>query len=398
MTAKAILSSHRQAVVARSRSCTTVLAIQDTTDLNFTSHPGTQGLGFINQTPQQGLKVHTCFAVSGQGEPLGVLHQHCWAREQQSGKKAQRHSKSIGEKESQRWLTTAAAVEKAFPETVQLVHVADREADIFELFAQPRQAGSELLIRAAQNRRVQSELGTLLPTMNQAPSLGEFRLEVQRGRQRQARTAQLRVQALTVTLEVPSHAVSKTLKPVEMGVIQVQEIQSPSDGTEPIHWVLLTTLPLTNLEAVLQAVRWYSYRWLIERFHYTLKSGCGMEELQLNSEKRLVKALATYSIVAWRLLWMTYRARLTPEVSCEIILQAAEWQLLRRRFAPKCRSKEPPTLGEAVVWIARLGGFLARKGDGQPGVKTLWRGLTRLHDWMEGRQLAAELQSQKRFG
>lgn len=398
MTASGILSSHREGVVSRSRACGTVLAIQDTTDLDFTSHRGTQGLGFINQTQQQGLKVHTCFAVSGEGEPLGLLEQHCWSRPQRQGQKEQRHHRPIEQKESYRWLTTAAAAEAALPETLPLVHVADREADIFELFAQPRRLGSELLVRAAQNRRVQQELGTLLPTINAAPIWGEFRLEVPRARQREARTALLQVQALTVTLAVPVNAGAKgTLKPVEMGVIQVQEAEPPSDGTKPIRWVLLTTLALSDLAAVLQAVRWYSYRWLIERFHYTLKSGCGLEQLQLNCEQRLVKALATYSIVAWRLLWLTYRARLTPEASCERVLETAEWQLLRRRFAPKSRSRKPPTLGEAVTWIAQLGGFLARKGDGHPGVKALWRGLTRLHDWMEGRQLAAELQNQKEF-
>ncbi|MGB0563221.1 MAG: IS4 family transposase, partial [Spirulinaceae cyanobacterium] len=150
----------------------------------------------------------------------------------------------------------------------------------------------------------------------------------------------------------------------------------------------LTTLPIESFAQAAQVVVWYSYRWLIERFHFTLKSGCKIEALQLQHCDRLLKALATYSIVAWRLMSMTYQARLTPEASCELILEPAEWRLLRRKFVPKSRSKKPPTLRQAMLWIARLGGFLARKGDGEPGVKTLWRGYTRLHHLLEGSQLA----------
>ncbi|MGC1527681.1 MAG: IS4 family transposase, partial [Phormidesmis sp.] len=134
--------------------------------------------------------------------------------------------------------------------------------------------------------------------------------------------------------------------------------------------------------------RWYSYRWLIERYHFTLKSGCKIEDLQLQHRHRLLKALATYSIVAWRLMTMTYQARLTPDVSCEVIFTPTEWKLLRRRFVPKSRSKKPPTLHQATRWLARLGGFQDRKGDGEPGIKTLWRGYTKLQHLLEGAQLA----------
>ncbi len=118
-------------------------------------------------------------------------------------------------------------------------------------------------------------------------------------------------------------------------------------------------------------MRWYSLRWLIERFHYTLKSGCRIEALQLETAARLLNALATYSIVAWRFMWLLYHARLCPEDSCDRVLQPVEWKLLRRRFEPKSRSKQPLTLRQAVRWIAQLGGFLARKHDAEPGLKTL---------------------------
>ena len=391
MKASAILESHRDSVVARARAYPTVLAIQDTTDLDFTTRPCTQGLGFINQTKQQGIKVHTCFAVSGDGEPLGVLHQHCWNRPQRSGKREKRHKTPIEQKESYRWLQTLTAAEKGLEGSKRIIHIGDREADIFELFARPRSGNSELLIRAEHNRKVNSELGYLLPTLERAPVLGSMSVELERNPKRPKRKAQLQMRAIQVRVEVPqNHPKPHNLKPMSLNAILVEEIGFPADGSQLIRWMLLSTLPVDGFEQVCDYVRWYTYRWLIERFHFTLKSGCGIEELQLQSVERLLKALATYSIVAWRLMWLVYRSRLTPEDSCEPMLERKEWRLLRRKFVPKSRSKKPPTLREAIRWIARLGGFLARKGDGEPGVKTLWRGFTKLQNLLEGVQLATK--------
>ena len=389
MKAESILASHRDAVVERAKGNDTVLARMDTTELNLTSHRATKGLGFINQTKQQGMKVHTCFAVSGAGIPLGVLHQQSWSRKQRSGKSKKRRKLPIQEKESYRWLETSNAVEQALGNRLPIVHIGDREADIFELFAQPREDNAELLIRAEHNRKVDHELDYLKPTVQQAPVLGQVSIAIERDRKRAERTAQLEVRAMNLTLMVPcNHPQPHNLQPIALNAIWVEEVTPPKDGGPAIRWLLLTTLPIESFEQVWQCVRWYSYRWLIERFHFTLKSGCGIEQLQLKTSTRLLKALATYSVIAWRVMGLLYQSRLTPDAACDCLLQAAEWQLLRRKFVPKSRSKKPPTLQQAVVWIAQLGGFLARKGDGNPGLKTLWRGLRRLQDLMEGLQLA----------
>ena len=378
-------------MVSRAKDCEVVLAIQDTTDLDFTSHPGTQGLGFINQTQQQGVKVHNCFAVSGTGCPLGLLHQHCWTRSQRSGKKGKRAHTPIAQKESYRWLTTLKAAEVDIPETVKLIHIGDREADIFELFAQSRQPNSELLIRAEHNRRVQHELGYLIPTMEQAAIVGETTIELERNPSRPARSAHLTIKAMSLSIEVPvNHPKPHNLEAMTLNVLLVEETERPADGSEPIRWLLLTTLPIDTFEQAWQCVVYYSYRWQIERFHFTLKSGCRIEALQLQSKSRLLKALATYDIIAWRIMWLRHEARANPDASCEAILHPHEWRLLRRRFNPKSRSRKPPTIRQAIVWIAQLGGFLARKGDGEPGLKTLWRGLSTFHLLLEGAQLAAK--------
>ncbi len=138
---------------------------------------------------------------------------------------------------------------------------------------------------------------------------------------------------------------------------------------------------MNNFEQAVRCIRWYTYRWLIERYHYVLKSGCRIEHLQLETAERVKKALATYAIVAWRLLWLTYQARQNPELPCDTILETHEWQSLYCHIHDVALpSSQPPSIEQAVIWIAQLGGFLARKHDGFPGVKTLWRGLPRLHD------------------
>jgi hypothetical protein len=375
-------------VLERVQGNPVVLAIQDTTDLDFSGLEQTSGLGFICQTNQQGIKVHSCFAVSGTGEPLGLLHQYTWNRQERSGKRGERRKKATSDKESQRWLDTVTNAEQGIDESVCLVHVGDREADIYDLFVQPRRSNSQLLIRAAHNRKVQHELDYLIPTLEQAPVLGQQTIALERNPARAARSATLTVRGMQVTIEVPrSHKQPKTCQPVPFNALLVEEAIPPTEGN-PIRWLLLTTLPIDSFEQAWQCVQWYSLRWLIERFHFTLKSGCRIEQLQLETAERLLNALATYSIVAWRLMWLTYRARLSPDDSCATVLQPVEWKLLRRKFQPKNRSKKPPTLRQAIRWIAQLGGFLARTGDGEPGLKTLWRGIGVLHHLLEGARLA----------
>lgn len=148
-----------------------------------------------------------------------------------------------------------------------------------------------------------------------------------------------------------------------------------------MSWLLLTTLPVSTYQEAMQCLQWYSYRWLIERYHFVLKSGCNLEKLQLEDGQRIHRALSTYSIVASRLLWLTYQARENPDASCVGVLEAHEWQSLYCTVhQTPIPPASPPTLQEAVRWIAQLGGFLGRTQDGEPGVKTLWRGLRRLTD------------------
>lgn len=367
-----------------------ILVIQDTTSFDFTDHPDTAGLGYLGHSKRSGFWLHTALAVSAPGVPLGPLHQHTWTRDPKAlGKRALRNKKETADKESQRWLGALAATEDVLPVDQTVITVADREADFYDLFAAPRRAGSHLLIRAKPRRRVRQVERLLGRTVRAAEAAGTMTVELRRGDDRPPRKAVLTIRFATVDIAPPStHVRRKELPHLRLTAILAEE-ENPPAGQEPVRWWLLTTLAISTLDDAMRVVGWYALRWLVERYHYVLKSGCRIEQLQLETAERLRRALATYAVVAWRLLWLTYEARRNPETSCESALPREQWQVLHR-VVEKSKSlpATPPSLREAVRQIARLGGFLARKGDGEPGVKTIWRGLRRLDDFVTGSRLS----------
>jgi hypothetical protein len=384
VVAEAILAPHVQQSLERASGQARVLVVQDTTDLDFSTHPDTVGLGPLDNAWVRGLKVHSALLVSLAGVPLGLLHQTVWARPAKPVA-VSRRQRATAEKESQRWLTSLQASQASVPPAVGVITVADREADIFDLFASPRRPGSELLIRAAHNRRVSQSEAYVQTAIRATPVAGTVTISVPRHEAVPARVAVLSVRFASLTWLPPRHHQQRAkLPPVPVQVVLAHEDQPPA-GAPPVSWLLVTTLPVTALAQAQQIVAWYALRWLIERFHFVLKSGCGLEALQLETAARLQRALATYDLVSWRLLWLTYQARLQPDQRAVPSLSAEEVHLLYRLRFPKAPDpNQTPTLHDAVRWIAQLGGFLARTRDGEPGVKTIWRGLRRLADLLDG--------------
>jgi len=381
--AENIIKAHSKRTLDRIEEYTWVLLIQDTTDADFTAHSSTTGLGYLSKAYLTGLKIHNTMAVSPNGVPLGLLKQRVWARDiKELGKKHKRHQKDIKDKESYRWLEDFQATQNIIPEDITQVTIADREADIFELFALPRRPSDHLLIRATHNRRIEHPDKYLWDAIRKTEVKGKRIIEVGRRKGQSPREAELSVRFMTLTILPPKHLKDKYV-PIEVQVILAEE-ENPPEGIKAISWLIITTLPVNSFEDAIQIIIWYSYRWLIERFHYVLKSGCKLEDLQLQTGERLQRALATYSIVAWRLLWLIYESRLNPDMQCDTVLEEDEWKALCIEMYNKGVLKEipnkPPSFQEAVRYIAMLGGFLARKSDGNPGVKTLWRGYRKLQE------------------
>jgi hypothetical protein len=393
-TPEALGAALRDACVARVAQHSVVLALQDTTTLNYTHHPGTAGRGPLAEAHVLGFLVHSVLAASPQGVPLGVLHQKQWARDPEAeGTRNKRQQRPFADKESVRWVEALQVVHEHIPAETTVINVADREGDIYELLAEPRPANSELLIRSCYNRCLCDEDQQLHQTLAAQPVAGEMNVRLRPRPDRKPQDVCVEVRYCTSTLRPPAYRAEGTkLPPVTLTAILVTEKHRP-EGRKPVRWLLLTTLAVESLEDARRIVTYYTRRWLIERFHYTLKSGCGIEHSQLRNVLRLRRLLALYCIVAWRLLWMLYLSRAEPDCSCLVALTDQEWRLLylawqhlHHRNDPL--PTEPPPLREAVRWIAQLGGFIGRKADGDPGVKTLWRGLTRLQDIVLGATLA----------
>ncbi len=390
--ARDILAAHTASTIERVKECETVLSVQDTTDLDFSKHRKKRNMGYLDKPKAKGMKVHTSLCVTTDGVPLGVLAQKTWARPAVKTREPD-PQRSIQEKESYRWLETQKIVEELVPENIRVVTVADREADIYELFAQPRRPGAELLIRAYHERVVKTqeshdEILTISQAIGQVKPCGKITLELKRTPRRKPRKATITVRYAQLEIQPPY---GKNLEPISINVILAEE-ENPPFNKKPVRWLLLTTLPVETFEDARQYLEWYSYRWLVERYHYTLKSGCQIEKLQLESLDRIERALATYDIVAWRLLWLTYQARCHPNDDGGDIVTAEQWQVLYSLTHNS--SEEPkgaPTVEQCVNAIAKLGGFLGRKIDGFPGVKVLWRGLEQLNIYVRGWRLAIDI-------
>lgn len=396
-----LLAPHQQATLERMRTHSVVLAAQDTSFLNFTTHPDTDGLGPIGSHPDGsiGMLLHSTLTLTPQGEPLGLLDAQCWARDpKQFGKKRLRHRRPLDEKESRKWLDSLRVAQKlcaALPQT-QVVHLSDCESDIYELFALAGRCsnGPAVLVRARHNRvlvtqRARPRSKPLFPFLHSQPVAGEFTVNVPRRPGQKQRLATLAIRFTVVTLRPPKGKGGQA--PISVWAVEACEVHPPR-AVKPICWRLLTTLPVESLEQAIEKVQWYAMRWRIEEFHRVLKSGCRAEDRQLQTVDRLQRVLALDLVVAWRILLLTKQGRgaATCEQPATAVVSNEEWQVLYRYFhraAPL--PGHMPLVREVVVWIGRLGGFLARKGDGHPGPMVLWRGLHRLHDMMIGAELFA---------
>jgi hypothetical protein len=241
-----------------------------------------------------------------------------------------------------------------------------------------------LLVRSSWNRRLETDdKDYVWDALERAPVSVSYTIEVGRAKDRLPRTAQVALRFTSLTLHPPKRtaaARSMDLHPLTLMAIDVREIDPPPES-KALHWRLLTNQSVSSAADARRCVRWYALRWLVERYHYVLKSGCRIEERQLRTADRLKSCLAVYALVAWRLLWLTYLARITPDAPCTVALCTHEWQALYCYIHKTSALPDtPPSLHQAVRWIAQLGGFLGRAGDGNPGVKVLWRGWQRLHD------------------
>ena len=394
-TPKQLLQPHRDATLERIRQLPVVLVAQDTTEFNLT-RPQEKIGGPLGDDQHWGLHDHVALAVTPQRLTLGVVDSFTWARDPEDfHKRRAARRKPIEAKESYRWLEGyrhACAVAAECPQT-QIVCLSDSEGDIYECLAAAAAVEgpkAEWIVRACQDRSLAGETGgKLLAQVASGLVLGTLKIEVsmrpaqshdgsKRRQARAARTATVTVQSCRVTLQAPWRP-DRKLANVTVNAVLVREVDPPP-GEPAIEWLLLSSLPVDTFAQACTVIEYYTCRWEIEVFFRVLKSGCTVEDLQLETVERFANCLALYLIVAWRVLFVMRLGRECPEMSCEAVFTEAEWravyQIVKRRPATAA-----PSLGDLLVMIAELGGYLNRNHDGPPGPQTIWIGLQRARDF-----------------
>ena len=386
VTLAKLIEPHRQHTLERMGKEAVVLAVQDTTSLNYSAHLHTEGLGPIgtNSSGAQGIIVHDTLAITPQGLALGVLDAQVWTRDGEH----KGDQRPIEQKESAKWLRSYQAAARAQAELkhTRIVSVGDREADLYELFAlaaEHRQAGGpEILVRAREDRRLLGEDGKCLWERVEAEPVAGYREVVVPPRPgRRARTAELTVRFCPIELKAPQG--KGNLGPQRLWAVHARERRAPT-GAAALEWMLLTSLEVNDFEQACEKLDWYVQRWMIEVYHRTLKSGCRIEHRQLATERRLENCLAIDMVVAARIMHLTWLGRTCPDVPCTIYFEDQQWKALycfhKRTRTPQAKT---PSIRDVIGWIARLGGYLGRNSDRPPGTQVLWEGLQRADDIVE---------------
>jgi len=377
------------------------LLIEDTSELDYTDHPMTEELGCIGDGRGRGLLLHTTLAMRIEGwdweerpqaVALGLLSQPCWSRwgrPKRKGRETRRQLMSRS-RESQRWAATLE--EGGPPQGSTWIYVADRESDFYEPIERCQRQGVDFVIRGFHDRVLSQGNGHLKVEIAKAPVRGRLSIEVRARAGRAARTAQIEVRTLALNLNGPRRLEGKR-PDFQVNVVEVREINAPQ-GIQPLHWLLLTSLPCDTWTQVRRIIGIYTLRWCVEEYHKALKSGAGAEDSQMERAYRIESLVAVLGVVAVRLFNTKWLARTRPDEPVNPKIFGPELlTLLAAKFG---KPQGGWTHQTALVAVARVGGFLARRSDGMPGWQTIWRGWNRLM-WM-GHGLETLKNEQKRSG
>jgi len=409
-----VLKPHVDATRRRIAEQPEVLLVTDTTEIDLTK-PQQQvaGAGPLDGGARRGMFLHPLHAFTPDGTPLGTVHASVWSRQDApprpaAERAARRKHTPIEAKESQRWLEAFGQAREAARRALQtrFVYVADSEADIYELLAEAQAEPREVdwIVRASQDRALQRDaeknaenqgLGdtTAHPlreavlkqdvlftqTISVRGRQAKVQCEDRRRRQpRESRTAVVEVRAADVTLRAPWRH-DRRLPEVRVNVVLVREVEPPAHDAA-VEWILLTSMPIDEVEQVRQVIAYYCVRWMVEVLFRTLKTGCRVEQRRFEHVDRFLPCLATYLIITWRTLYVCRLGRAFPEISCEAVFEPAEWKSVYRVVRRQSPPSQAPALREMVRMVAQLGGYVNRKRDAEPGPQTVWLGLQRTHD------------------
>ncbi len=389
---KKIIQPHIQQTYQRSSQYPVVLSLSDTTSLNFTSRKSLKDSGYISSNNAQGFFLHANIAVTPERLHLGIISQKFWAREKEKPGRSLREYKPLVEKESYRWIEAYQDSCKlaAHCKNTQVIHITDREGDIFEVFLEYEQmkiknTAADYIIRSNHDRTVYLKGNTsnsLIDELEKSKVIGEISFDIIERENNTTRCVRQSVQAISVEIKSRYGADTPNVRST-IKAVYLKEI-APPEGCKPIVWCLLTSLPINTTEEITSIIEYYLCRWEIEVFFKTYKSGCKVEEKSLRSADRLYPLFSLLLIVAWRVNFLVHMGRVNPNLSCDIFFERSEWKAgyiaaTRNKIPPS----EPPTMYEMMRYIGKLGGHLGRKNDPNPGVKAIWVGICSLTNYAD---------------
>lgn len=386
-----ILAGHLQATRARVAATDgLILVLQDTTEFSY-QRRDPERIGAISLVPSRrdengrlrlhtvcGLLMHSSLAVTPEGLPLGLTAAKFWTRTKFKGTNALKRRINptrvpIEEKESYRWLENMRQSAALLGEPDRLVHIGDRENDIYEFFCEAQAIGTHFLVRTCVDRLAGDGDHTIADEMSEVSVQAIHRVAVSKDDHADIELRYRRIQVL------PPIGKQKRYPPLSLTVLHARECGVP-EGRAPVDWRLITDLPVTTPDQAIEKLDWYAQRWKIELFHKILKSGCRAEDARLRTADRLANLIAIFCILSWRLFWVTMINRAAPAASPKLALTDDEIALIDHLAASRNRAPMGRTLSDYLTQIARLGGYLARAHDPPPGNIVIWRGWSRLMD------------------
>jgi len=403
VTFEAVARPHWQ--LCKKRTAGRYLVIGDTTELDFGIHRDVADLGPTGNGKGRGFLLHNALMVEAQTkEIIGLAGQTIHYRSQKKANPPQKKEHSAAklkrQRESDVWGIVIDQVGPP-PDQVEWIHVLDRGGDNFEVYCHLLKQRSGWVVRAGKlNRYVLAgpddrriPLSDYLP---QLPLRGAYDLSLRVRPRQAARTAKLEVRVGSIRMPVPHHKSpwvrELNPEPIAMNVVHVVEVDPPG-GVDPISWVLLTSLPVATFDQAWTVIEYYETRWLVEEYHKALKTGCRVQKRQLKTAGRLEAMVGLLSVAAVRLLQLKSLARTSPETPARRVVPRI-WLQILKAARKGLQQVHDLTVRQFYREVAKLGGFLGRKGDGEPGWITIWRGWEKLNDFVHGITLASKLRLQ----
>lgn len=393
VTLKKIMKAHREATFKRMEHYDTLLFISDTTEVEYS---GSKEIGILRHKEDYGFLLHPIIVITPERLCLGVTDAELLYRKE-LGKKKLRKKRPIEEKESYRWIRGYRKINEIanqFPDK-RIISISDSESDIYELLAETQSIKgdkAQWVIRSAYDRRVEKTeagldvKGKLWEEMYNAPAIAEVSFKLKRRDGKAERLIKQKISTRKIKLS-PCKKNGVEVCSIEINAVLAYEVEPPQ-GEEPVEWLLLTSLPVEEANEALEILRFYLARWEVEVFFKILKSGCKIEELQLENQRNIEPCIAMYMITAWRVMYLMMLGRETPEMDSQIIFHEYEWKSVYVAVKKEPPPQKAPTLGEMIKLIAKLGGYLNRARDGVPGPKVIWIGIQRMKDIALGWEIA----------